>query len=468
MSSEDGTGTHGHGEGLGDGVNGRDGGTAAQESGAVCVIGLGYVGLTLAVTLAAQGRRVIGVERNQAVREQLARKEPHVREAGLDLAGAVDSGLFTVTDSVPAGREVDTYIVCVGTPVDGDGTPDLRQVEGATRAVADAAVDGNLVVLRSTVPVGTSRRLRAELRARADVELAFCPERTVQGIAVQEQRSLPQIVSAGSPRAVERASALFRVLTPGIVEVSDLETAEVAKLACNAYRYSVFAFANELARLCQSVGVSAREVRDAAGAGYDRAPMPFAGPVGGSCLPKDTAILSQAFLDHGAPGSALLSGVREAHRETPARVADELVERLAHSGDSGPPTVALLGVAFKGHPETDDERSSPAVEIVARLRRRYAELTVRSHDPAVPEQRQRALGYEPCAEAKEAVEGAGLVIIGTNHRAYAELSLEWLTERMAGPGIVYDAWALHAGAGAQLNGPVRYLAFGEGQLARQA
>ncbi|TLQ48724.1 nucleotide sugar dehydrogenase [Streptomyces marianii] len=432
------------------------------------MIGLGYVGLTLAVTLAAQGRRVIGVERNQAVRKQLARKEPHVREAGLDLAGAIDGGLFTVTDTVPPGRDVEVYIVCVGTPVDDDGTPDLRQVEGATRSVADMAVDGNLVILRSTVPVGTSRRLLAELRTHADVELAVCPERTVQGIAVQELLSLPQIVSASSPRAVERAAALFRVLTPSIVEVSDLETAELVKLACNAYRYSLFAFANELARLCQSVGVSAREVRDAAATGYERAAMPFAGPVGGSCLPKDTAILSQAFLDHGAPASELLSGVRTAHRRTPEQVADELTEHVRCTAGFGPLAVALLGVAFKGHPETDDERSSPAVEIVAHLRARHADLTVRSHDPSVPEHRQRVLGYEPYAEAKEAVEGANLVIIGTNHRVYTQLSLHWLTERMASPGLVYDAWALHSRAAAELRGRVRYLAFGEGQLVRPA
>ncbi|MEU6477909.1 nucleotide sugar dehydrogenase [Streptomyces sp. NPDC047017] len=442
--------------------------TGQEGTGAVCVVGLGYVGLTLAVTLAAQGCRVVGVERNRAVREQLARKEPHVREEGLDLAGVIDRGLFTVTDSVPPGRDVETYIVCVGTPVDDDGTPDLRQVEDATRSVAEVAVDGNLVILRSTVPVGTSRRLLAELRTHADIELAFCPERTVQGIAVQELRSLPQIVSAGSSRAAERAADLFRVLTPGIVEVSDLETAELAKLACNAYRYSVFAFANELARLCRSVGVSAREVRDAAAAGYDRAAMPFAGPVGGSCLPKDTAILSRAFQDHGAPVSELLSGVRTVHRRTPAQVAHELTEHISRTAGFGPLTVALLGVAFKGHPETDDERSSPAVEIVAHLRARHGDLAVRSHDPAVPEHRQRALGYQPCAEAKEAVEGANLVIIGTNHTTYSQLSLQWITERMAGPGLVYDAWALHARAGAELKGAVRYLAFGEGQLARRA
>ncbi|MGW3459213.1 nucleotide sugar dehydrogenase [Streptomyces olivaceoviridis] len=440
-------------------------GTTARTPGAVCVIGLGYVGLTLAVTLAAQGRAVIGVERDRAIREQLARRQPHIHEAGLDLAGAVDSGRFTVTGDVPSGRTVDTYIVCVGTPVDESGRPDLTQVEGAVRAVAEQAADGCLVILRSTVPVGTSRRLLGELRSRRDIELAFCPERTVQGIAAQELRSLPQIVGAGSRGAGERAAALFRTLTPDIVEVSDLETAEIAKLACNAYRYTVFAFANEIARLCESVGVSSREVRQAAVAGYSRAAMPGAGPVGGACLPKDTAILSRAFADHGSPASALLDGVAGAHRATPVRVADRVTDRMARLTGSVPPVVALLGVAFKGHPETDDERSSPAVEIVARLRERYADMTVRSHDPLVPLVRQQALGYRPCAEAKDAVDGANLVILGTDHASYAELELHSVTDRMASPGLVYDAWGLHTRHAASLGGGVEYLAFGEGRLA---
>lgn len=447
-----------------DGSGGSSGSSGGQLPGTVCVIGLGYVGLTLAVTLATQGCRVIGVESDRAVREQLARKQPHVHEVGLDLAGAVDSGLFTVTGAVPPGRAVDTYIVCVGTPVDETGTPDLTQVEGAVRSVADQAADGCLVILRSTVPVGTSRRLRAELRSRRDIELAFCPERTVQGSAVQELRSLPQIVAGGTPRAAERAAALFRTLTPAIVQVSDLETAEIAKLACNAYRYTVFAFANELARLCESVGVSTREVREAAAAGYPRAQIPGAGPVGGSCLPKDTAILSRAFLDHGAPASGLLDGASEAHRATPAQVADRVTDRMARSAGSGPPVVALLGVAFKGRPETDDRRSSPAVAIVAHLRERYGHVTVRSHDPLVPHAEQRALAYQPCAEAKDAVEGANLVILGTDHDAYADLDLHWLTDRMARPGLVYDAWALHAGGGSSPRDGVEYLAFGEGRL----
>ncbi|MFE7524838.1 nucleotide sugar dehydrogenase [Kitasatospora sp. NPDC057542] len=430
----------------------------------VCVIGLGYVGLPLAVALAARGRRVIGVERNREVGEELRHKRAHVHEAGLELAEAVDSGMLTVTESLPDGTGVGTYVVCVGTPVDEAGSPDLSQLEGALAALAGLVDDGDLIVLRSTVPVGTSRRLLAALRTHRDVDLAFCPERTVQGAAVRELRTLPQIVAGSSPQAVERAAALFRLLTPEIVEVSSLEAAEIAKLACNSFRYTAFAFANELARLCEKVGVSTREVQQAASTGYRRGAMPAPGPAGGSCLPKDIRILSRAFDDYGLGPSGLVDGVGEAHRAVPDRLAVDVMEHTAKVADFGQLEVALLGVAFKGHPETDDERCSPSVDLLERIRRRADAVTIRSHDPLVPHRRQRALGYLPCAEVAEAVQGANVVILGTNHRIYRNLSLPWLTSRMEHPGLVYDIWSLHADQVPEVPDEVMYLAFGEGQL----
>jgi nucleotide sugar dehydrogenase len=422
------------------------------------VVGLGYVGATLAVTLAARGRRVVGVERDRAIRDQLGGMRSHVHEAGLELIEAVQSGMLTVTGEVPDAPRIDTYVICVGTPVDDAGAPDLSQVESAMRLLAPHLRDGDLVVLRSTVPVGASRRLMAELPPGKDVELAFCPERTAQGVAVHELRTLPQIVAGSTPHAVRRAGDLFRILTPDIVEVSSFETAEIAKLACNSFRYTVFAFANELARLCEHVGVSANEARHAAMSGYARGAIPRPGPVGGPCLPKDTLILAGAFPER----SGLVDSVSRVHLGTPDRVAEQV---LAHVGGFRPLEVALLGVAFKGSPETDDERSSPAVDILDRLRRRHGgPLKIRSHDPLVPENRQLALGYLPCAEVKEAVDGANLVIIGTDHQQYIDLSLVRLTSHMSRPCVVYDAWASHLDEAAELGDGAAYLAFGEGQL----
>ncbi|MBF6063287.1 nucleotide sugar dehydrogenase [Nocardia terpenica] len=432
------------------------------------MIGMGYVGTSLAVTLAARGRDVVGVDRDPRICRMLMEKKSHVYEADLELEKAIDSGKLRLRSTIPADPTIDTYIVCVGTPVDERGHPDLTHVDAVVENLAAVAADGALVILRSTVSVGTTRRItRGLLEAGGKrIDVAFCPERTVQGAAVLELQSLPQIVAGASPRARERAIELFRGLTNQTIEVDDLEAAEIAKLACNSFRYTTFAFSNELARLCESVGVSMSEVRRAATLGYGRAAIPSPGPVGGSCLPKDVRILARAFQDFAAPASTFLAEVSQVHRGVPQQIADTVLERFRKLPETGQPRLALLGVAFKGDPPTDDERSSPSVELLAQLRACLPAAIVRSHDPLVDVERQRALGYHPCATPEEAVVGAQIVILGTNHARYREISLVELTNYTNPHCVVYDVWALHLAEGGELREGVEYVAFGESWLSK--
>ncbi|MFJ5226592.1 nucleotide sugar dehydrogenase [Streptomyces sp. NPDC088400] len=432
----------------------------------VCVIGLGYVGTSLAVTLAARGRHVVGVERDREICRMLSEKTSHVHEDGLQLEEAIDSGRLRVLDTIPGDPAIDAYVVCVGTPVDNDGRPDLAQVESVIKELAEVAGDGALVVLRSTVPVGTTRRLRDRYLAAEgrNLDIAFCPERTVQGLAVEELRSLPQIVAGDSVRARARAARLFQDLTDRIVDVAEPETAEMAKLACNSFRYTIFAFANELARLCESVGVSMSETHRAASSGYGRGAIPLPGPAGGSCLPKDAKILARAFGDFTPSASPLLDSVSRLHDGVPSRMAEVILDHARELTATGPPDIALLGVAFKGDPPTDDARLSPSVDLIDRIRERFPRARVRSHDPLVSRQRQSDLGYEPCATVKETVYGAQVVIIGTNHKDYADMPLADVAGHADTGCVIYDVWALHARESGKLPQGTTYLAFGEGQF----
>ncbi|MFJ1673203.1 nucleotide sugar dehydrogenase [Streptomyces bottropensis] len=439
---------------------------SGTQPGKICVIGLGYVGTSLAVTLAARGRYVVGVERDPEICRMLRQKTPHVHEEGLQLEEAVDSGRLRVFNSIPRDAAIDTYVVCVGTNVDAEGGPDLTQVESVAREISEVANDGALVVLRSTVPVGTSRRLRDRCLTAGgkNLDIAFCPERTVQGLAVHELRSLPQIVGGDSSRARARAARLFHDLTDRIVEVEELETAEMAKLACNAFRYTVFAFANELALLCESVGVSMSETLRAASSGYERGAIPQPGPAGGSCLPKDAKMLAGAFGDFTSSVSPLLDSVSRVHGTVTSRVSEVIFAHGRELTTAGRTEIALLGVAFKGNPPTDDARMSPSVDLIEQLRERFPQARVRSHDPLVGGERQSDLGFEPCSSIEEAVSGAHIVVIGTNHKDYADLSLPDVVRYADTRCVVYDVWALHAQKSGQLPQGTTYLAFGEGQL----
>ena len=248
----------------------------------VCVLGLGYVGLTLAATMASVGFRVWGIEIRPQVVADLRKGRPHFHEPGLQdhLSRTVESGALTVHESIPADCDATVYIITVGTPLGPNGRARLDMIEHTAREVAGAMPPNALVVLRSTVRLGTTRNVVApilEATGRA-YDLAFCPERTLEGSALKELRTLPQIVGGATLQATVRASQLFQFITVTTIRVANLETAETIKLVDNTQRDVHFAFSNEVARICDAIGVSAAEVINAGKLGYPAHQPAAAGP----------------------------------------------------------------------------------------------------------------------------------------------------------------------------------------------
>jgi UDP-N-acetyl-D-mannosaminuronic acid dehydrogenase len=224
----------------------------------VCIIGLGYVGLTLAVAMADVGFRVHGVERSQEILSCLKQSRATFVETGLDerLAARIADGSFTFSETIPTGHISAVFIITVGTPLEkGQKSTDLASIRTVSDMVADALRPGDLVILRSTVRVGVSRDVVKPILDKAGVafDLAFCPERTLEGSALRELRTLPQIVAGLDETSCLRATQLFNFLTPTTVMVHDLETAEMVKLINNTQRELLFAFANEVAHFCDVV-----------------------------------------------------------------------------------------------------------------------------------------------------------------------------------------------------------------------
>ena len=240
----------------------------------VGIIGLGYVGLTLATVLAETGKTVIGIEKRSEVVDKTNQGIPHFSETGLEdaLSRVVESGKLSASEQFPDDAVCDTYIITVGTPLSGTGVARLDMIEAAAGQVAANMEDGALIVLRSTVKVGTTRDVVSPILAASgkQFDIAMCPERTLEGNALQELRELPQIIGADEPAGSDRASALFRSLTNSVVQVSSPETAEIVKLVDNTYRDVQFGFANEVARVCDAYGVKAHEVISAGKLGYKR------------------------------------------------------------------------------------------------------------------------------------------------------------------------------------------------------
>lgn len=409
------------------------------------VIGLGYVGLTLATVLAEAGYKVIGVEKRPEVVDQTNAGIPHFSETGLHeaLSRVVRSGSLVAAERLSPEAFCDTYIITVGTPLSSEGVVRTDMIEAASREVCANMLDGALVILRSTVKVGTTRDVVSPILATSGrrFDIAMCPERTLEGEALQELRELPQIVGADDPAVSDRAAAVFRRLTNSIVQVSSPETAEIIKLVDNTYRDVHFAFANEVARLCDAFNVNAHEVISSGKLGYKRTNVPLPGLVGGPCLEKDPHILLQSAHSRGIELEMTAAG-RLVNERQPAETVRFIGEEIARRNLASPLTICVLGMAFKGVPATDDLRGSMSVKVLDELKKAQPDAEIRLFDPVIPADRLAATFSDERTFARvgDAVSGASVVVIANNHPALGRISPRTISEFIVPGGFVFDYW----------------------------
>ena len=437
---------------------------------AVCVIGLGYVGLTLAVAMVRAGFDVHGVEIRDDVLQRLDRGEPHFHEPGLEesLRRAIADGLG-FSKFIPQNAGARVYIITVGTPLDDAGRTRLDMVEKVSRELSGHLRPGDLVIMRSTMMLGTTRKVVLPILRQAagvDFDIAVCPERTLEGRALEELHKLPQIVGGDTLNATVRASQVFGFLTPTIVRVSGLDTAEMIKLVDNTCRDVHFAFANEVARLCDAAGISAAEVIRAGTLAYPRTNVPMPGPVGGPCLGKDSYIMAEGLRALGAEPELTLAARRVNEGQ-----AEEVAAHLARTSAAIPgfppdPVVTLMGLAFKGRPATDDLRGTTARPILEACRRHFPQAGFRGYDPVVRAPQIRDFGLDPVASLEDAFAGSHLVMILNNHPAFADMPVERLADRLARPGLIYDFWNNFEARDLRLPAGTGYMALGAHGVAR--
>lgn len=413
-----------------------------------CVLGLGYVGLTLAVTLYECGMRVYGVDVDRNIVKGINDARPHFYENGLvSLLEKQTREGFKCSDSIPEDDHITTYIVAVGTSVK-NRTPVFDEVESSAKHIGNVLKKGDLVILRSTVPVGTTRdRVRpilekhSGLKAGRDFSMAFAPERTVEGDALQELRTLPQIIGGIDKKSALRAQALFELFSPECIVLDYLEEAEMVKLLNNTYRDFNFAFANEFSRVCDAFNLDTNTIIHAANKAYLRNKIPEPSPgVGGYCLSKDPHILRWSAEQRGYKTKLSHLG-RSVNESMPGYVYRQIMKFLnAHHKKTAQRHVAILGFAFKGKPPTSDMRFSPTLDVLKLLKR---DSTVRlyGHDFVVTDDVISEYGVEPIADERDIFKGKHVVLVMTNHPEYKNLKIAH-RHSMAKPGLVFDTWSV--------------------------
>lgn len=414
----------------------------------VAVLGLGFVGLTLAVVLADAGFHVLGVETQPAVVEQLRQSIPHFYEAGLANQLRAHIGRNLVIEERLKDSDCDVYIVSVGTPIDSEHKPVMSFVEEACRSIGKVMKGGDTVMLRSTVPVGTTRKVclpileqASGLTAGRDFSLVFAPERTVAGKALKELRSLPQIIGALDTQGAEVAAALYREITPTIVLLETIEEAEMVKLVNNTFRDTIFAFSNEVALVCDKYNLDATRVITAANEGYPRDPVPLPSPgVGGVCLKKDPYLL-QVSAQAAAIEPVILGRGRQVNEYMPQHVFDKFARFCRkHNLSINQARVFLVGFAFKGWPETSDMRDSSTLELLKLLHQEGVKLF--GFDAVVKAEALAEIPHLRPVTLEAGFKGADAVFLMNNHPSCENWNLVALLESMKKPGFFLDGWSM--------------------------
>jgi UDP-N-acetyl-D-glucosamine dehydrogenase len=379
------------------------------------IIGLGYVGLPLAVAFAEAGRQVIGLDADPSKVDSLNRQSSYIEDVPSSVLESIGDKLQATLDFADMAQ-CDAVIICVPTPLTGSSEPDLSYLTSAASSLAEVLTPGQLVVLESTTYPGTTRDLLAgELEAGGrkvgqDLHLAFSPERIDPGRTDFTVKTTPKLVGGITPDCTARVAAMYEVICDKVVRLSGPEAAELSKLLENIFRSVNIALVNELAQLCDRLGVDVWEVVDAA----STKPFGFMafepGPgMGGHCLPIDPFYLAfTARQNDFYPEFIELAGKVNLSqpRFCVSRIERILNDQTRSVRDS---KILILGVSYKAG--VGDTRESPAIKIIRLLAELGADL--RYHDPHVPELKEA--GLKNSDDLDSALEDADLVVMVTSH-----------------------------------------------------
>jgi UDP-N-acetyl-D-glucosamine dehydrogenase len=389
----------------------------------VAVVGMGYVGLPLAVLFAEAGFNVTGVELNESKVEALCRGESYIMDVpGEQVARLVATGRLKATTDFSFLKQADAVSICVPTPLRKTGDPDLSFILDATRELAAYIHPGMVIVLESTTYPGTTREIllptlteQSGLTVGEDFFLAFSPERVDPGREDWTTYNTPKVIGGITPACTEVAANWYQLALKTVVPVSSTESAEMTKLLENTFRMINIGLVNEMAIMCDRLGIDVWEVIDAA------ATKPFGfmrftpGPgLGGHCIPIDPLYLSWKLraLNYTARFIDLAS---EINTGMPRYVVNKIQDAL---NDQAKPIkgshILVLGAAYK--PDVDDLRESPALDVIGLLRQKGAEVSY--HDPYIPHVQHEDWDLPSVPDAIQAAKQADCVVIITNHTVY--------------------------------------------------
>ena len=396
----------------------------------ISVLGLGYVGLPVSAAFASRGFDVVGVDVQPSIVDVINSGRIHIVEPDLDMLvqAAVSGGKLRATlEAEPA----DAFIIAVPTPFKEDNVPDLSYVQQAAEMIAPLLKQGDLVVLESTSPVGTTEQICAwigerrpdlvlpePMKEKADIHVAHCPERVLPGSVLRELVDNDRIIGGISPACAEAAADLYQTFVKGELHLTNARTAELAKLVENAFRDVNIAFANELSMVCERLNINVWELIDLANK-HPRVNILKPGPgVGGHCIAVDPWFIVAAAKDL----TKVIRAAREVNDSKPRAVVEKIKAAAARLRQ---PVIACLGLSYKA--DIDDLRESPALHIVEDLaRQKVGELLVVEPNMRNLPRSLSDLPHVKAAELQPALAAADIIVLLVDHRQFKRVDRELL------------------------------------------
>ena len=435
----------------------------------VLIIGLGYVGLTLSLVLSENDFDVIGYDINKKTINKINKGESPFYERYINeyLKKNLNKN-FRVTNNF-SKFNADIYIVCVGTPINPKTKiPKINIVCSAAKKIASKIKKGDLIILRSTLPTGFTRNnfipiieKYSKLKVGKDFMISFCPERTIEGKALDELSDLPQIIGGYDLESAELSMKFFGIYSHTVIDVGSLEGAELCKLIDNSYRDVRFAYANQISLLCEKLSLNAYDIISKVNLGYHRNDIAYPSPgVGGPCLSKDPYILQNNLIESNI-GSNLILDARKVNEIIPHKIYSRIIKILKSNNKNKLKFIKIfiIGFAFKGDPETSDMRDSTTLTFLNILKKNGFN-NIYGFDPVINKKEINSLGIK-YRELDNGFKNSDLVLFMNNHKSYSKINIISLVKKMNENSILYDSWNIFKSDIFKLINNVKFIGIGK-------
>jgi UDP-N-acetyl-D-mannosaminuronic acid dehydrogenase len=427
----------------------------------ICVFGLGYVGLTLSIALAEKKYKIYGIEKNKNTIKKILKYKPDLHEPNIKkrIKRILLKKKLILNHKLSKNTKANTYIITVGTPLSKNNTCNFKMIKEVTYQILKYLKNNDHIILRSTVKIGTTNNIVKQIlkKSKKKFFISFCPERTIEGKALKELTSLPQIISGDSNQSILKAKNLFQNVTKKIVKVDSLEGAEMIKLVDNMQRDVKFALSNEIALMCEKSNINVNDVIRLGKIDYPRTNLFDPGPVGGPCLEKDTYILAEYFSKNFKPRIGLNARIVN---KFIIENAIEVLKKKFKSFKYKKIKICIFGLAFKGDPPVADMRGSTSIDLIKHIRNKLSHSIISGYDDLVDKKYFKKLKISKKLSLKNSFSGFDIIIIHNNRKSYSKINLNYYSRFMNKNGVIYDFWNNFNKKKLNLSNYVEYLALG--------